>query len=235
MLKVNEINVFYGGLQALSNISINVQEKEFIAILGANGAGKSTLLNTIAGLLTPKSGSIFFLGEKIDHLPVHNIVRRGLSLIPEEGWLFPQMSVVENLLMGMCFLENKSRKKEMIKNVFKIFPRLEERKMQQAGLLSGGERQMLVIGRGLIRHPKLLMIDEPSLGIAPKLVIQIFETLREIHKEEKITIILTEQNVYKALELSSRGYVLENGKIVIRDSSKELLKSDVIKKKYLSI
>jgi len=235
LLKVNEINVFYGGLQALSNLSISIQEKEFIAILGANGAGKTTLLNTITGLLTPKNGSIFFLGERIDHLSVHHIVRRGISLIPEKGWLFPQMSVMENLLMGACSLKDKSKRGEMIKKVFRIFPRLKERKKQQAGSLSGGERQMLTIGRGLMTRPRLLMLDEPSLGIAPKLVTEIFKTLEEIYKEEKITIILTEQNIYQALKLSNRGYILENGRIVLQDGSDELLKTNSVKKRYLGI
>ncbi len=235
MLKISNISVFYDGLQAITSVSLEIKAQEFVAILGPNGAGTSTLLKTIAGLLSPQEGEIYFDQTPIHHLPPHRVVKKGICLIPEEGWLFPQMNVEENLLMGAYPKEIRKKVKERMAFVFHLFPRLEERKFQLAQTLSGGERQMLAVGRGLMAGPSLLMLDEPSLGLAPKVVRDILDTLARIHQDHQTTILLTEQNIYHALRLTQRGYVLENGRVAMEDSSESLLRSEHIKKNYLGL
>lgn len=234
MLDVDGVNVFYGDLQALWDVSFKVKEEETVAIIGSNCAGKTTTLNTISGILRPRSGSIEFQGHRIDKLNPHRIVELGIAQIPEGRQLFPSMTVMENLEMGASVPEawrNRDRTKEW---VFELFPRLEERKAQMAGTLSGGEQQMLAIGRGLMSMPKLLMLDEPSLGLAPMLVLKTFEMIERIRKEG-VSILIVEQNVHHALELADRGYVLETGKIAIEGESKELMDNEHVKKAYLGL
>jgi len=235
MLEVNVIDVFYDGLQALASVSLNIGTGEFVSILGPNGAGKSTLLQTIAGLLVPRNGEIRLLGEPIHTLGPHQIVGLGVSLIPEEGWLFPQMDVTENLLMGAFPRMMRGTVEDRMDFVFQLFPILRERHAQQAQTLSGGERQMLAIGRGLMASPRLLMLDEPSLGLAPLAIKAILGTLARIHEEQTATILLAEQNVHHALMLSQRGYILENGRITMEDESQALLGNSHIRRNYLGL
>jgi len=235
MLSVQQIHVYYDGLQAIHGVSLSVKTNEFISIIGPNGAGKSTLLKTVAGLLVPKEGTIQFEGVTIHHQPPHRVASMGIALIPEEGWLFPQMNVEENLLMGAYVKRMRGTLKEQMEFVLNLFPRLRERKRQQAQTLSGGERQMLAIGRGLMAGPRLLMLDEPSLGLAPKVVKSILQTLAEIHRQRQTAILLTEQNIYHALQLTQRGYVLENGRVVMENASEVLLQSEHIKRNYLGL
>jgi len=234
LLKVDGINVFYGDLQALWDLSFEVKEKETVAIIGSNCAGKTTTLNTISGILRPRTGSIEFLGHRIDELPPHRIVELGIAQTPEGRQLFPSMTVMENLEMGASVPEAWRNRDRTMEWVFELFPLLEERKTQKAGTLSGGEQQMLAIGRGLMSMPKLLMLDEPSLGLAPMLVLKTFEMIERIRKEG-VSILIVEQNVHHALELSDRGYVLETGKIAIEGASKELLDNEHVKKAYLGL
>ncbi len=235
MLRVQKISVFYDGLQALSSLSVQVEKEEFVCILGPNGAGKSTLLQSVAGLLKPSEGEIYFEGAPIHKAPPHWIAAAGIALVPEETWLFPQMSVYENLLMGAFPAEARKKLPKQITLVFDLFPRLKERRKQFAETLSGGERQMLAVGRGLMANPRLLMLDEPSLGLAPMVVKDILQTLGRINTEEKITILLAEQNVFHALKLSQRGYILENSRIEREGRSEELLQSEHIKRNYLGL
>ena len=235
MLRVQNLSVFYDGLQALFSVSLQVRKQMFVCILGPNGAGKSTLLQTIAGMLTPREGKILLEGQPIHGAPPHRIAARGVSFVPEEGWLYPQMDVLENLLMGAY---PKAARKNLEKRsalVFNLFPILKERRNQLVETLSGGERQMLAIARGLMSDPRLLMLDEPSLGLAPLVVKNIFDVLKTINTEEKITILLTEQNIYHALRLSQLGYLMENGAITLSGDSKELLGNQHIKKNYLGL
>ena len=235
MLKIENVNVFYDGLQALYSVSLEIQAEEFVCILGPNGAGKSTLLQTIAGMLAPKQGSISFADRPIHGLEPFNIASLGLALIPEEGWLFGQMSVKENLLMGAYPKSARKNIKRQMEFVFDLFPVLSERKNQQAETLSGGQRQMVAVGRGLMCNPKMLLLDEPSLGLAPIVINDILNALVRINREEKTTILLTEQNIFHALKISQRGYLLENGKISMQGASKELLGNKHIKKNYLGV
>ncbi len=234
MLKVDGINVFYGDLQALWDLSFEVNEKETVAIIGSNCAGKTTTLNTISGILRPRTGSIEFLGQRIDELPPHRIVELGIAQTPEGRQLFPSMTVKENLEMGASVSEAWRNRNRTMEWVLELFPRLEERKTQMAGTLSGGEQQMLAIGRGLMSMPKLLMLDEPSLGLAPMLVLKTFEMIERIRKEG-VSILIVEQNVYHALELADRGYVIETGKITIEGESKELMDNEHVKTAYLGL
>jgi len=234
LLKVNKINVFYGDLQALWDVSFEVYEGEKVVIVGANGAGKTTTLKTISGLLRPRSGTIEFMGQRIDRLPAHKIVELGIAHVPEGRRLFPKMTVLENLEMGAYTKRAREKFEDTLEWVFSIFPRLKERKNQIAGTMSGGERQMLAIARGLMSRPKLLMLDEPSLGLAPKLVLKTFEVIQRI-SEEGVTILLVEQNVRHALELADRGYVLETGRITLSGTGEELLNNDYVKKAYLGM
>jgi len=232
MLKINKINVSYGKLQVLWDVSFEVNKGDITAIIGPNGAGKTTILKTIAGLLKPLSGSITFMNEKIDGISPNKIVKRGISLVMEGRKLFPKMTVLENLEMGAY--TKWDERFDMLEKIFQIFPILKERKNQLAGTLSGGEQQMLAIARALMSRPKLLMLDEPSLGLAPKLVLQIFDLVKEIN-DNGVTILLVEQNVKHALELASRAYVLENGRIVLEGKGNELLENEHVKKAYLGI
>jgi branched-chain amino acid transport system ATP-binding protein len=233
MLNVNKINAFYEKLHALHDVSLKIDKGECVVLIGSNGAGMTTILNTIIGVLHPKSGTITFEGKQIEGYPPYRIVELGIALAPEERAIFPLMSVMDHLLLGA----QSSRKAwdcryDTLERVFQLFPRLKERKDQRAGTLSGGESQMLNIARALMSKPALLLLDEPSLGLAPKLVLNIFSTLRKLH-EEGMTILLSEQHVRHALNLCDRAYVIENGRIVIEGSGSELLADDGVKKKYL--
>ena len=230
MLKANNISSYYGNIQALDNISIEVNKGEIVSIIGSNGAGKSTLLMTLCGIVPAKSGSIFFNDIDISSLPTHEIIRLGVSQSPEGRRIFPKLTVYENLLIGDPLKKEKDINLDFI---FEIFPRLKERISQRGGTLSGGEQQMLSIGRALVSKPSLLLLDEPSLGLAPIIVKQIFDTIKRINKENNTTILLVEQNAFGALKLSDRGYVLVNGKVTISGNSKELLENPEIKKAYL--
>ena len=231
ILKVDDINVYYGSIHAIKGISFEVEEGEVVTLIGANGAGKSTTLNTISGLLRSKTGSIEFMGQSLAKVPSHKIVERGLALVPEGRRIFLQMTVEENLEMG-AYTQPKSTLEPGIADVYERFPRLKERRRQVAGTLSGGEQQMLAMGRALISHPKLLMLDEPSMGLAPILVGQIFAIIRELH-QSGTTILLVEQNAEMALQVADRAYVLESGKIALSGTGRELAESDSIKKAYL--
>lgn len=230
MLIAKNISSYYGNIQALDNISIEVNKGEIVSIIGSNGAGKSTLLMTLCGIVPAKSGSIFFNDIDISSLPTHEIIRMGVSQSPEGRRIFPKLTVYENLLIGDPLKKEKDINLDFI---FEIFPRLKERISQRGGTLSGGEQQMLSIGRALVSQPSLLLLDEPSLGLAPIIVKQIFDTIKRINKENNTTILLVEQNAFGALKLSDRGYVLVNGKVTISGNSKELLENPEIKKAYL--
>lgn len=234
MLQVDSVDTYYGDLQALFGISLHIEEKEVISIVGSNGAGKTTTINVISGMLRCSSGKIEFLGKRIDTLPPHRIVEEGIVQIPEGRQLFPKMKVMENLVMGAYTRQARTRIKENLEMVLELFPILKERKDQLAGSLSGGEQQMLAIGRALMARPKLLMLDEPSLGLAPILVKQVFDTVKSIN-EFGTTILLVEQNVFNALSISDRGYVLENGRIIMEGEGKEILENEKIKETYLGI
>ena len=231
ILKVEDINVYYGSIHAIKGVSFEVNEGEIVTLIGANGAGKSTTLNTISGLLHSKTGSITFMGENLGKIPCHKIVSKGLALVPEGRRVFLQMTVQENLEMG-AFTQGGKTLDDDLERVYQQFPRLKERFKQVAGTLSGGEQQMLAMGRALMSHPKLLMLDEPSMGLAPILVEQIFDIIRELHKAGT-TILLVEQNAQAALSVAGRGYVLETGKVVTTGTGHELLESPAIKKAYL--
>ena len=231
ILKVDDINVYYGSIHAIKGISFEVNEGEIVTLIGANGAGKSTTLNTIACLLRSKTGHIDFMGQPLNHVPSHKVVSKGLALVPEGRRVFLQMTVQENLDMGAFSRKGGDTEGDM-ERVFEQFPRLKERRRQIAGTLSGGEQQMLAMGRALMSNPKLLMLDEPSMGLAPILVEQIFDIIKELHKAGT-TILLVEQNAQAALSVADRGYVLETGKIVTTGTGAELLASPAIKKAYL--
>ena len=231
LLKVNGIHVYYGAIHAIKGISLEVNEGEIVTLIGANGAGKSTTLNTIAGLLRPRQGSISFGGLPVDGTAANKMVYRGLSLCPEGRRIFQQMTVKENLEMG-AFSRPKEETEPSMERVYSFFPRLKEREKQIAGTLSGGEQQMLAMGRGLMSDPKLLMLDEPSMGLAPILVEQIFDIIKEL-RDHGTTILLVEQNARMALKIADRGYVLETCKIVLSGTGTELLNSPVVKKAYL--
>jgi branched-chain amino acid transport system ATP-binding protein len=234
MLEVDNLDTFYGKIQALWGVSLLVNEGEIVALVGANGAGKTTLLNTISGLMRPASGSVTFLGRRIDGLKSHTIVELGISHIPEGRKLFPEMSVRENLEMGAYTKRVWKQKKEILEKVYGLFPVLEARQGQLARTLSGGEQQMVAMGRGLMSRPKLSFIDEPSSGLAPLVVDEIFEIIQSLRKEG-IAIFLIEQNVQQTLEIADRAYVLENGRIILSGNSKELLQEEMIKKAYLGL
>ena len=230
ILNVEDINVYYGSIHAVKGVSFQVNQGEIVTLIGANGAGKSTTLNTISGLLHSKTGSITFMGEALNKYPCHKIVSKGLAMVPEGRRIFLQMTVEENLEMG-AFTRSGTAAEDM-EQVYTLFPRLKERRRQIAGTLSGGEQQMLAMGRALMSHPTLLMLDEPSMGLAPILVEQIFDIIKDLHKAGT-TILLVEQNAQAALSVADRGYVLETGRIVTSGTGHELLESPAIKKAYL--
>ena len=230
MLNVENINVYYGNIHALHDFSFHVDDGEIVALIGANGAGKSTTLKTISGLMRTRTGDITYNGESIIKTEPHIIVQKGLAHVPEGRRIFLSMTVEENLDMG-AYTNNKN-KKELLDEVYQRFPRLLERKTQIAGTLSGGEQQMLAMGRALMAAPKMMMLDEPSMGLAPLLVAQIFDIIKELNKQGT-TILLVEQNARMALKISDRGYVIESGRIVLSDSSENLLSNDSVKKAYL--
>ena len=234
MLRVENIDVFYGDLQILWDVSFKVKEGEIVALVGANGSGKSTTLKTISGLLSPSNGSIVFLDQRLDQIPAHKIIEQGVAHVPEGRRLFPGMTVRENLIMGSLSSQAKAKRNETMESVFGLFPRLREREKQMAGTLSGGEQQMLAVGRGLMALPKLIMFDEPSLGLAPILVADIFRII-ELIKQEGVTVLVVEQNTKHTLEICDRGYVLENGRIALSGTGQELLDNEHVKEAYLGI
>ena len=234
MLKVNGIDVFYGDLQVLWDVSFEVKEKEILVLVGANGAGKSTTIRTVSSLLTPRKGSIEFDGIRLDKTPPYNVIAHGIVHVPEGRRLFPQMSVEENLIMGTLYPAAKANRFKTMERVYGLFPRLLERKKQLAGTLSGGEQQMLAVGRGLMSLPKLMMFDEPSLGLAPILVQDIFRIVRKIN-EEGVTVLLVEQNVRQTLAMCHRAYVLENGRVVLEGTGQALMANEHVKEAYLGI
>jgi len=234
MLEVNGVNTFYGKVRALWEISLRVDEKEIVALIGANGAGKTTMLNTISGMIHPSSGSMQFCGQKIDQMFPYQIVKIGISHIPEGGKPFPDMTVHENLEMGAYSSATWRKREETLEQVYKIFPILKERTGQLARTLSGGERQMLAIGRGLMSRPRLCALDEPSYGLAPLLVKEIFNVIKTL-RDQGMTLLVVEQNVQQTLEIADKAYVLENGRIVSEGKSTELLQNDHIKKAYLGL
>jgi len=234
MLKVERINVFYGEIQVLRDVSLHIEKGEIVTIIGANASGKTTLVNVISGLLKPRSGRIEFLGKEIHRLPPHEIVKLGISQVPEGRHLFSNLTVLENLEMGAFLIRDKDEMASRLERVFQFFPILKERRKQKAGTLSGGEGQMLAIARALMANPKLLILDEPSLGLAPKLVLTTFEIIEKIN-QKGIGILLVEQNLEHALEVADRGYVLENGRVVLEDVAEKLMNNEHVKKAYLGL
>ncbi len=235
MLQISDLSIYYGKSIALRSVTLEVGDGEIVSLLGANGAGKSTTLRTISGLLTPRSGEITFMGEKISGLPPHKVVRKGISHCPEGRRIFPDLSVYENLvMMGAYLRSDKKEVAESLENMYGLFPRLKERRNQKGGTLSGGEQQMLAIGRAVMIKPKLLLLDEPSLGLAPAAVLDLAKRIREIHALG-VTVLLVEQNAHMALGISDRAYVLEVGRIVLSGSSKDLAQMDQVKKAYLGM
>ena len=234
MLKINHLDVSYGDVQVLWDVSFEVRKNEILVLIGANGAGKSTTLRSISGLLVPSKGSIEFKGTRLDQISNHKVVELGVAHVPEGRRLFPEMTVEENLIMGSLNAKAKVKRQETLKEVFRIFPRLEERRKQYARTLSGGEQQMCAIGRGLMALPELLLFDEPSLGLSPILVQEIFHTIQRIN-QEGVTVLLVEQNVKHTLSICHRAYVLENGRIVLEGTGQELLNNPHVKEAYLGI
>ena len=232
MLEIKDLEVYYGMIQAIKGVSFEVNQGEVIALIGANGAGKTTILHTITGLLSPKKGSVIFEGTDITKVPAHKIVSMGMAHVPEGRRVFSELSVLENLKMGAYTRKNKAEVEEALQGVYKRFPRLEERKNQMAGTLSGGEQQMLAMGRALMSKPKIILMDEPSMGLSPILVNEIFDIIQAVSKSGT-TVLLVEQNAKKALSIADRAYVLETGNITLEGNAKDLLKNDSVKKAYL--
>ncbi|MBD9120375.1 MULTISPECIES: ABC transporter ATP-binding protein [Streptococcus] len=232
MLKVDHLSVHYGVIQAVKDVSFEVNEGEVVTLIGANGAGKTSILRTISGLVRPSAGEINFLGKEIQKEPARKIVASGLSQVPEGRHVFPGMTVLENLELGAFLRRDREENQKNLKKIFDRFPRLEERKSQDAATLSGGEQQMLAMGRALMSQPKLLLLDEPSMGLAPIFIQEIFDIIQDIQKQGT-TVLLIEQNANKALAIANRGYVLETGKIVLSGTGEELLASEEVRKAYL--
>ena len=232
MLEVKNLDVHYGVIQGVRNVSFEVNQGEVVSLIGANGAGKTSILRTISGLVRPSNGTITFEGQEIQKTPAQKIVASGLSQVPEGRHVFPGLSVLENLEMGAFVRKNREENAQNLKHVFQRFPRLEERKTQDAATLSGGEQQMLAMGRALMSQPKLLLLDEPSMGLAPIFIQEIFEIIKDIQKQGT-TVLLIEQNANMALSIADRGYVLETGKVILSGTGKELLASDEVRKAYL--
>jgi branched-chain amino acid transport system ATP-binding protein len=233
-LEVRDIHTYYGNIHALKGISLSVQAGEIVTLIGANGAGKTTTLKTISGLLRPREGAVLLDGQRIDRLPPHKIVELGICQAPEGRRIFPRMTVLENLEMGAFSRKDRAGIQADLERVFQLFPRLRERLQQKGGTLSGGEQQMLAIGRALMARPKILLLDEPSMGLAPILVEQIFQTIVEIN-QQGTTVLLVEQNALMALSIAHRGYVLETGRIVLADTGKNLAQNELVRKAYLGI
>ncbi len=234
MLNVSGVSAGYGGVPALADVSLNIEQGEIVAIVGSNGTGKSTLARVISGLVKPTSGTITFDGQSIEKTPPHEIVKLGLVHVPEGRHVFGKLTVAENLMLGAYTVSREADIRARMESVFGLFPLLEERKSQKAGSLSGGQQQMLALGRGLMANPRLLILDEPSLGLMPKLVEDLFESIRNV-SSEGITILLIEQRVLEALELCNRGYVIQNGRIVLEGPGCELIESDMVRKAYLGM
>ena len=232
LLEVQDLNVYYGVIQALKNVSFEVEQGDIIALIGANGAGKTTTLHTISGLIRAKTGKIVLDGTDITHIPAYKLVSMGMAQVPEGRRVFSQLTVYQNLSMGAFTRKDKAEIEETLERVYERFPRLKERRNQTAGTLSGGEQQMLAMGRAMMSKPELLMLDEPSMGLSPILVDEIFEIIKAFHKDGT-TILLVEQNANKSLAISDRAYVLENGRVVLSGTGKELMQSEEIKKAYL--
>ncbi|MCM1100490.1 MAG: ABC transporter ATP-binding protein [Clostridium sp.] len=232
MLEIKDIQVYYGMIQAIKGVSFHVDEGEVVALIGANGAGKTTILHTISGLLAPKAGSVYFEGRDITKVPGHKIVSMGMAHVPEGRRVFAQLTVLQNLKMGAYTRKDKEEIGHTLQNVFERFPRLEERQNQPAGTLSGGEQQMLAMGRALMSRPKIILMDEPSMGLSPIFVNEIFDIIGEVSRNGT-TVLLVEQNAKKALSIANRAYVLETGRIVLEGKAEDLLKDDSIKKAYL--
>ena len=235
MLKLVNVKTYYGNIQVLKGVNIEVSEGEIITLIGANGAGKTTTLMSISGIVPPAAGDILFMGRPIQKMSADRIVSLGISQVPEGRHIFPQLTVMENLHMGAFLRTDKEGISNDLKYIFDLFPILTSRRNQAGGTLSGGEQQMLAISRALMARPRLLLLDEPSLGLAPKIVKQIFEIIRKVNIENKTTIFLVEQNAYLALRVAHRGYVMENGQIALEDSAEKLLSNEKVKKAYLGI
>ncbi len=232
MLKLSGVNTYYGPSHVLHDVSIEVKQGEIVTLLGANAAGKTTTMKTIVGFVRPASGEVAFDGKRIDHSPTTEIISRGLALVPEGRRVFPRMTVLENLQMGAFTRSNKAEIQADLDRVYTLFPRLKERQSQLAGTLSGGEQQMLAMGRALMTRPRLICMDEPSMGLSPILVQTVFNTIQEIRKQG-VTVFLVEQNAFMALNIADRGYVLQQGRIVLTDSAKNLLTNDLVRRAYL--
>lgn len=232
MLSVNNLQVHYGMIQAIKDVSFEVNEGEVIALIGANGAGKTTILHTVSGLLQPTKGSVMFEGQDITKVPAHKIVSLGMAHVPEGRRVFAQLTVLENLKLGAYTRKDKNEMEETLQMIYKRFPRLEERKNQIAGTLSGGEQQMLAMGRALMSHPKIILMDEPSMGLSPIFVEEVFKIIRDI-SAEGVTVLLVEQNAKKALNIADRAYVLETGNIILQGDAKKLMNDESVKKAYL--
>lgn len=232
MLHIENLQVYYGAINAIKGISFDVEQGEIIALIGANGAGKTTILHTITGLVPAKEGSIVFNGTELTKTPAHKIVSMGMAHVPEGRRIFQQLSVYENLMLGAFTRKDKAEIEDSLSNVFKRFPRLEERRTQIAGTLSGGEQQMLAMGRALMSHPSIILMDEPSMGLSPLYVSEIFDIIQSVN-ESGTTVLLVEQNAKKALSIANRAYVLETGNIVLSGDAKELMNDDSVKKAYL--
>jgi len=235
MLQINGIDVYYGDVQVLRGVSLDVQDKEFVAVIGANGAGKTTLLKTISGLLKPRQGTITFDGDRISGVDAYKLVNKGIIQIPEGRLLFPEMTVRENLEMGAFLVRDKALQQERMETAFELFPVLKERQKQLAGTMSGGEQQMLAVGRGLMAGPKMMMFDEPSLGLSPKLVKQIFDLVLKINKEIGVTVLLVEQNVHQSCQISDRAFVIENGEVVLSGCGTDMLQNEHVRRAYLGL
>jgi branched-chain amino acid transport system ATP-binding protein len=235
MLRVERIKVSYEEVPALHEVSFRVEPGQIVSIVGANGAGKSTILKSVSSMLQPDEGSIYFENQRIDRMPAHRVVDLGLAHVPEGRRLFARLTVNQNLTLGAYTRKSLEHRNATLKTIFKLFPVLEERQQQRAGTLSGGEQQMLAIARGLMSKPKLLLLDEPSMGIMPKLITEIFETIQRLNREEKLTILLVEQNVQEALEVAHYAYVLQTGRVMMEGKPAELLETDMIKKAYLGL
>ncbi len=235
MLKIRNVNTYYGAIHAIHDIDVEVNEGEIVSVIGANGAGKSTLMKTIMGIVKPKTGTVEFMGEDITSASTAKIVKNGIVYVPEGRYIFPDLSVADNLMMG-AYSQRFSAKElnDLMEEMYEMFPRLRERKKQLGGTLSGGEQQMLAIARGMMSRPKLIMFDEPSLGLAPIIVSEVFDTILKIKEEMQIPIVLVEQNAYKALSISNRCYILENGKVTLSGESAKLINDDNVRKAYLA-